>query len=117
MKLPLKEQKIGAISLTLLTIPGLALIPSLPIALLVGGIGLVSAGFAYSLTINTAKINAELNEIQKLKAELKARYGDAVSTKKQLKELKLKQSIELDAYKNKCDSDLLDIKESLEKVS
>lgn len=115
--LPLKEQKIGAYSTAVLSIPAIFLVPSLPLSLLVGAVGIASAGFAYSISINAAKIASELKEAQQLKAELQVRHSDALAVKQQLKDLKVKQANELEAYKNKCESEVLDLKEGLQKAS
>lgn len=114
--LPLNQQKISAYTISALTVPCILASPSLPIALLIGAVGICSAGFAYSITVNAAKIVSELREAQSLKAELEVRYSDAIAVKKQLKDLTAKQSTELEAFKNKCEAEVLDHTERL-KVS
>ena len=116
MSLSIKEQKVGAYSVAVLSIPATFLIPSIPLALLVGAVGVGCAGFAYSITVNTAKINAEINEIKALKVELEGRHSDALAVKAELKELRKRQVIELEDFKNKAESEVLDHKEALQKA-
>lgn len=113
MVLPIKRQKTYAYVISAVAVPSVLLIPSLPVALLIAGIGAASAGFAYSLTVNTAQIISELRKAQRIKKELEAKYADAVALTKQIKELKTKHSLELEAFKNKCESEVLDFEQSL----
>lgn len=116
MSLPINQQKISAYAITALSVPCIIAAPSLPLALLFGAVGVASAGFAYSLTINAARIVAELREAQQLKTELQVRHSDAIALKKQLKALKQKQVNELEAYKNQAESEVLDHKENTQKT-
>ena len=106
MELAIKEQKMGAYGVAALTIPMIILSPSLPVAILIGIVSSASAGFAYSLSINAAKIDAELAEAKKIRLELEARHSDVLGVKKQLKELREKQVIELENYKSRFESEL-----------
>ena len=110
MTLPINQQKISGYTIAALTVPCVLVAPSLPLALLVGAVGVASAGYAYSLTINSAKIAAELREVDKLKSELEARYSDAKALKAEVSRLKSKYQTELDSYKNLCEAEVLDTK-------
>lgn len=117
MILPIKQQKVSAYTIAALTVPTVLLAPSIPLTLLVSALGCFTAGYAYSLTINAAKLIAELAEVQKLKAELQIRNTDIKTLKQQLKESKIKQANELEAFKNQCESEVLDLTEKIKNNS